>query len=127
LNAELAQKESTTFCGLWIQHQPDFRVVICFTHDGKSTIQPYIENSRFVDTIEIRSANISLNTLEKAQSEMLQICNKLEIPCNSGLNLEDNIVNLYVIDPIILSEELQEANLRLPANVQVVKVDELAR
>jgi len=127
LNAELAQKEKATFCGLWIQHQPDFRVVICFTHDGKNTIQPYIENSRFVDTIEIRSANVSLNTLEKAQIEMLQICNKLEIPCNSGLNLEKNIVDLYVLDPIMLSDALHAADLQLPDNIQVIKVDELAR
>ena len=100
---------------------------ICFTHDGKNTIQPYIENIRFDNTIEIRSANVSLNTLEKAQSEIMQICNKLEIPCNSSLNLEKNIVDLYVLDPIMLSDALHATDLQLPDNVQVIKVDELAR
>lgn len=126
LNAELALKEKTTFCGLWIQHQPDFRVITCFTRDGNNTIQPYIENRRLADIIEIRSAKVSLNSLEKVQSEIMQICNNLEIPFNSSLNLENNIVNLYVLDPIMLGDALQAADLQLPDNVQVIKVDELA-
>jgi hypothetical protein len=126
LNAELALKEKATFCGLWIQHQPDFRVIICFTHDGNNTIQPYIENRRLADIIEISSAKVSLNSLEKVQSEIMQICKNLEIPFNSSLNLEKNIVNLYVLDPIMLGDALQAADLQLPDNVQVIKVDELA-
>ena len=40
LNAELAEKERATFAGLWIEHEPEYRVFVCFTQDGASTIQP---------------------------------------------------------------------------------------
>lgn len=126
LNARLSANERATFCGLWIQHQPDFRVVTCFTHDGNNTIRPYIENSQLADIIEIRSASVSLSSLEKAQSEMMQICNELEIPCNSSVDLKNNTVDLYVLDPVVLYDALQAADLRLPDNIQVIQVDELA-
>lgn len=42
LNRELSVQEEDTFAGLWIQHQPDFRVVAMFTKGGEYRIKPYI-------------------------------------------------------------------------------------
>ena len=56
LNAELAAKERDTFAGLWIQHQPEYRVIVRFTRNGGVTIRPYIENGPLADIIEIRTA-----------------------------------------------------------------------
>ena len=39
LEPELRKKEADTFAGLWIQHEPDFRLVVLFTRDGEKTIQ----------------------------------------------------------------------------------------
>ncbi|HIE56888.1 MAG TPA: hypothetical protein EYP88_01465 [Anaerolineales bacterium] len=51
LNAELAAKEQDTFAGLWIQHQPEYRVIVRFTRNGGVTTQPYIENGPLADII----------------------------------------------------------------------------
>jgi hypothetical protein len=34
INAALQQKEATTFAGLWIQHRPEYRVVVAFTRNA---------------------------------------------------------------------------------------------
>ena len=44
LEPELRKKEADTFAGLWIQHEPDLRLVVLFTRDGEKTIQPYIDD-----------------------------------------------------------------------------------
>ncbi len=45
LNASLVTKEDATFAGLWIQHEPDYRVIVQFTNNGDVTIKSYIQNT----------------------------------------------------------------------------------
>ncbi len=46
-------------------------------------------------------------------------------PVNSGINVFENHVELYVTDPAQFDAALQEANIQLPDNVEVVPVGEL--
>ena len=50
----------------------------------------------------------------------------LGIAFNSGTNVKENRVELYVTDPKALDAALQRANMQLPDYVEVVKVDVLA-
>ena len=47
----LAQKveanEAETFAGLWIQHEPDYRVVVAFTRDAARTLRKYTSDPLF--------------------------------------------------------------------------------
>ena len=47
LNAALQQKEAGTFAGLWIQHQPDYRVVVAFTRNAAATLARYTKDPLF--------------------------------------------------------------------------------
>jgi hypothetical protein len=47
LNAALQQKEAGTFAGLWIQHQPDYRVVVAFTRNAAATLAEYTKDPLF--------------------------------------------------------------------------------
>jgi hypothetical protein len=42
LGAQLEANEADTFAGLWLQQEPEFRVVVAFTQDGEATMQPYV-------------------------------------------------------------------------------------
>lgn len=63
LGAQLATKERDTFAGLWIQHSPEFRIVVQFTCDGEETIRPYIENVPFADIVEVQWWRVADGTL----------------------------------------------------------------
>jgi hypothetical protein len=120
LDAELAAKEPETFAGLWIQHSPQFRVIVQFTRDGEETIQPYIENGPLADIVEVRTAQVSLVELQTAQTAAVRTIHDLDIPVHSGINVSENCVELYVADPAQLDAALQEANIQLADYVKVV-------
>lgn len=127
LNAQLSENEKGTFAGLWIEHQPNYRVVVRLTQMVESIILPYVENSQLADIIDLSPAETSLQELEKSQSQITQICNKLGILCDSSINIKENFVELYVTDSTYLETTLHAAQIQLPANIQVVEVSELPK
>lgn len=47
VNAALQEREAATFAGLWIQHQPEYRVVVAFTRDAAATLARYTKDPLF--------------------------------------------------------------------------------
>lgn len=47
LNAALQEKEAGTFAGLWIEHRPDYRVVVAFTRNAAATLAKYTKDPLF--------------------------------------------------------------------------------
>lgn len=60
LEAQLTINEQNTYAGLWVQHQPEYRVVAQFTSDGEKTISQYLVDSLLAQSVEIRTVPISL-------------------------------------------------------------------
>jgi hypothetical protein len=50
LEPQLESNEPATFGGLWIQHEPEYKIVVAFTRDGEKTI------ARYSDYIPIKTA-----------------------------------------------------------------------
>lgn len=127
LNRELTEKEGDTFAGLWIQHQPEYRVIVQFTRDGQETIRPYIEAGPLADMVEVRTASVTLKQLEATQAQAVRVVRGLGIDLNSGLNVFENRAELYVLDEAQVNAALRQVNLQLPANIEVIQVNELAK
>ena len=126
LDAELSVKESETFAGLWLEHTPEFRLVVRFTRNAEETIRPYIPKD-LADIVEVRAAKVSLADLQKAQDEVLFFASGLNIPVESGINVFENRVELYVADPIRFNAALQRGEVRLPDNVKVITVEAMGK
>lgn len=122
LNAELLAKESATFAGAWIQHSPDFRIIVQFTENGEKTIQPYIENGPLADIVEIRVATVPLVELEAIQEATWVAVRELNIPVASGVNVFENRVELYVVERQQLDAAIRIANIHLSDRVGIVTV-----
>jgi len=120
LGAELEQREAETFVGLWIQHEPEYRVVVAFTRDGQETIKPYVENTPLAGLIEVRTARVSLAELKAAQGEVIQLVRELGLPFSSGINVQQNRVELSVSDRSLFEASMQNSNLQLPQHVEIV-------
>jgi len=124
LGAELERLEADTFAGLWIQHEPTYRVVVAFTRNGEKTIGPYVANTPLVDLIEVRTARATLAELRAAQQEAHRLLGGLGLSIASGTNVQENRVELYVTDRSLFDATLNEAGIELPGLVEVVTIYE---
>ena len=123
LGAELEANEQLTFGGLWIQHQPEFRVVVAFTRDGEDAVRPYIQGTPLDDMVEVREVEATLVELREAQSEAGDILRQLGIRASSGIDITNNVVQLYLseLEKEELDAALKRSGLELPDNVEVVR------
>ena len=124
LGAELERLEADTFAGLWIQHEPEYRIVVAFTHNGEETIQPYIENTSLANLIEVRTAEATYEELKAAQQKAHRLLDELGLSLASGINIKENQAELYVTDRPLFDATLQEANIQLPDHVEVITIYE---
>ena len=129
LDAKLSTMEVKTFAGLWIEHTPEFRIVVQFTRNGEETIKPYLEQyPEFADIVEVRTAKVSLAELQSAQASASSSVRASGVPVNSGINVRENHVELYVAKANInqFNGALQRKEIRLPDKVKVIQVETLA-
>lgn len=122
LEAELQSKEAATFAGLWLEHTPAFKVVVQFTDATKKDMTPYIQNSKLAAIVEVRTANVALADLEKAQAAALSSAASAGIPVESGINVQKNRVELYVAERNRLDSAVQKGQIQLSPNVEVITV-----
>ena len=120
MGAAIEANEKDTFAGLWIQHEPDYRVVVAFTRDGESTISKYVQDGPLLELIEVRTAEVALRDLERAQLEAGRIVGDLGFQLSSGIDVKENRVELYVADRAVLEEELRESGKTLPDRVVII-------
>jgi hypothetical protein len=120
LDTTLAAQHPDTFAGLWIQHEPVYRIVVAFTRDGESTVRPYVADTPLEAEIEVRTAVASHQELQAAQAAAQRQLYALGLPFDSGLNVQANQVELYVTDRPLFEQRMAEAGLTLPDHVAVV-------
>jgi hypothetical protein len=65
LEPAIAGKEQATFGGLWIQHEPEYKIIVAFTENGKSTIRQYEKYipEQVAPYIQVKQVNKSLAKL----------------------------------------------------------------
>jgi len=125
LNANLVTNENTTFAGLWIQHEPEYRVIARFTSNGSATIKSYIQNTPLYNLVEVRMADINLEELKLEQLQATQIMNQSNFPFRTGINVKENRVEVYVLDTAEVSTFFRVSNIVLPEHTHIIKVNEI--
>ncbi len=121
LGAELERNESATLAGLWIQHQPEYRVVAAFTRDGEETIKPYVAGGPLEDLIEVRTARYTLAELQTVQNDLMRQLADANIVTSGGINVQENRVDVY--DAAQFNQAPREANITLPEAVVPVAAE----
>ena len=122
LNAVLSDHEGRTFAGLWIEHTPQFRVVVQFTRDAQETIARHIQNDDLAEVLEVRTADVSLAELREAQSAAMEAIGSANIPAESGIDIKAGRVKIYVAERDRLDDEIERGRVTLPDNVDLVTV-----
>ncbi len=123
LGALLESKERDTFAGLWIQHEPEYKIVVAFTRDGEATMERYVRDGPLVDLLEVREARVTLVELQAAQAELGRRLGEAKIPASTGIDVTRNRVQVYVSDLPRFRSALHEEAVQLPPLVELVTKD----
>ncbi len=119
LSAVLEERESDVFGGLWIEHEPEHKVVVLVTGDQERIRHQYIEGGPLEDTVELRKAESTLEQLKAAQASTMVVLETAGSRADTGIDVKQNCVSLYVADPEELQTKLDEAGVALPDRVCV--------
>jgi len=122
LQVELAEWEADTFAGLWIEHEPQYRVVVAFTRDGEKTLKPYLE-VRSIPGLTLRKARFTYAELEAMQAQAMRELDKLDFHVDVSISVQNNQVEMYVSDREWFESELRRVGARLPQEVEFIVVE----
>jgi hypothetical protein len=125
LEATLAEKEAAIYAGLQVQHQPDFRIIVRLTEVDRGILTPYLTDATLSKLIELREATFTIKELEFARAQAAEMVAKLGIRFSSGISINENLAELYVLDEKQLTTDIHNMNAELPPEVRIVRVDEL--
>jgi hypothetical protein len=114
LQERLAAEEAGTFGGLWIEHEPSYRVVVAFTRDGAQTLQRYVKDTPLEGVAEAREVAVTQAELESAQAATIGLLEELGSGANTGIDIRQNCVSLYVADLEVFEAQLAASGQRLP-------------
>lgn len=95
LDAELSAKEPDNFAGLWLEHTPEFKVVILSTKYPERDFRSYL-TEELAPIVEVRHAKISLANLQNSQETALASLWAADIPVESEINVYENNVYIFV-------------------------------
>ena len=125
LQASLQTNEADSFAGLWLEHEPTYKVVVAFVGDeGEDVIRPYLTNPALADIIEIRPAQYTLAELRAAQEEAFAIVAQLDpLSIAGGVDVMDNRVFLTVGNPDLFLQAVADAGYTLPPMIAVEPID----
>lgn len=128
MDAEITQKEADTFAGLWIEHMPEFKVVVLFTQKGNDTIKKYLPEE-LVEITEVRTAEKTLVELQGIQKEISSSLSDQGIPADLYTDIYKNCVMVYITDSDYAryNECLAEGKIIAPEKVIIEFVEELAQ
>ena len=131
LEPALTSNESETFGGLWIQNEPEYRIIVAFTRDGQVTLSKYQQYiaAEAAPYIEVRTVAISYAELLEGQKNLVSALRSLDIASDSSVDITGNRVTVEIAEKSRDSFEnaVQSGELIIPDTVQVNFVEGLAQ
>ena len=127
LDAKLTNHEGQTFGGLWIEHTPEFKVVVQLTQDPQEAVDRHNDSDDLAAVLDTRTVDVSLAQLQEVQSQAIQAIDSKAIPIESGIDVQGGKVKVYVAERDRLDEEIEEGRVTLPDRVDLVTVSAMGQ
>lgn len=102
LEQRLQRELPESFAGLYIEHQPAYRVVVRFTKTPKALLARYTKDPVFVAQLAPRP----LELLRGAQEELAAQLSSSGVAFESGVDVKASQVNLFVLDTAAAAKRL---------------------
>jgi hypothetical protein len=120
IQPDLAAEFPNTFGGLWIQHQPDYAIVIALTEGDLEAVRPIIAGYEWAELAEVRPVEYSLRELEAAQIAAMEAAAAVDTAVSTSIDVMNNRVELMVGNPELFLGDLDAAGISLPDVVVVL-------
>lgn len=121
LQPRLQELYPETFAGLWIEHEPEFRMVVQFTEEPGAPFESLVEGEPYADLIEVQLTSRTQEALRTDLQSAMDELQALGIPVSGGVDLQKNRAEIYVVGPAEPFEALlEEEGVELPESVVVV-------
>ena len=128
LDAALSKEEQVTFAGLWIEHEPEYRVIVRFTdHFDEERLRARVAGTALEGLVEMRPAAVSLLQLGERRATVHQLVRQLRFAVDTDINVRENRVEIYSDRPQALHAALVAARATLPERVEIVPVAGLSQ
>ena len=131
LDTELSTQEAGIYGGLWLQHGPEFKIVVAFTRDGEETLKKHYfeELMLFLPYLEVRTVKFSHAELREAQRQTAADLRDMDIPCDSATHIMENCVDIRVSESMRtrIEEAIRSGKLVVPESVRINYAGGLAR
>lgn len=109
--------------GLWVEHQPEYRIMIGLTKGDVETIRPYLNGYEWADFVEVRPVNYTMEELRADQAIASQAAESVKVTAVTAVDIINNRVELFVGNPDLLLGDLAQAGIELPKSVAVLASD----
>ena len=130
LATAIQENETDTFGGLWIQHEPEYRIVVAFTRDGDQTLRKYTAyiTEEAAPYIEVRTVKYTQAVLRQAQMDFGVALMALGLHFDSGVNITENCTEFRVLesDQSKIEQAKQAGTLIIPDYVRIKYVTSLS-
>ena len=126
LQKDLIDNESATFAGLWIQHEPEFRIITSFTQEAEVTVRPHVTGGPLAGIVDTRTADTTLASLQAVQLSAHSLVKSEGIAVESGINVIQNRVELYVVKDAHSDVLLSSLRAQLPNKAHLIEVSKLS-
>jgi hypothetical protein len=110
------------YAGLWVEHHPQYRIVIALTEGDDATIQPYISGKAWAGYVQVQPATYTLSELTAAQQEADRIARQLNLAVTTAVDIKGNRIELMVGNPELFQADLDAAGLVLPEAAVVLPI-----
>ncbi len=121
LDAFLEAATPAVFGGLWLQHEPEFKVVVQYAASARDAIARYIPN-RLQQFAELRPSTYSLAALRGELSRFVGNWNR---PFDVGINVRESVIEVNTISEQSVIAWARSNGVALPSSARVVTVASL--
>lgn len=128
LDARLTDQEPG-FAGLWIEHEPQFKVVVRFQdRSAEARLRNRVAGTALEKiAIETRPAAASLAQLETRRTAARQRLERLGFEFDSDINVRENRVEIYSVRAQSMRAAIAAERAAFPERVEVIAVPSLAK
>ncbi|HEX8654604.1 MAG TPA: hypothetical protein VF693_05205 [Allosphingosinicella sp.] len=122
IGPRLEAEQRDNYADIWIEHSPEWRVVVGFVRDPEATLRRYTSSPLFV----ARQVRHSLAELRAGQEEAFAQLRRLGVPAEGGTYVSDNEVRISAaVDSAAVAALLASGRLRVRPFVRVTGADAL--
>jgi PKD repeat protein len=128
LEETLTQQEPS-FAGLWIEHQPQYKLVVRFQDPAADArLRARLAGTPLAGMVyETRRATASLKQLESRREAAKQRVKHLGIPVDTDINIRENRVEIQSDRALVLRNAIAAEHANLPDRVEILAVPGLAK